>query len=149
MLIEHVALFGQDKPARMPVEQRHLQAAFQRADLAADGRLAQVQLLAGMGEAAGFRDGVKDPKLVPIHGLRSHPPPRGAAGPRRQAAPSPRILMAMHENAFLGKRGVKGRAAAWAAYWAACADSDSTSARYFFASSAAIQPMPAAVTAWR
>ena len=39
----------------MAVEKRGIQAFFQRADLAADGGLRQVQRLTRMGEAAGIR----------------------------------------------------------------------------------------------
>ena len=51
----------------MAVEQRHAEALLERADLAADGGLAEVQRFARMGEAARLGDGVKDPQLVPIH----------------------------------------------------------------------------------
>ena len=44
------ALLGQDQAARMAVEQRHPEVLLQSADLSADGRLAQAQRLAGMGE---------------------------------------------------------------------------------------------------
>ncbi len=40
----------------MPVEQFNAQTVFQRAYLAADSRLAQIQGRAGMREAAGFGD---------------------------------------------------------------------------------------------
>lgn len=45
--------------ARMAVKQRRAQRILKRADLAADRRLRQVQHVAGMGQAAGIRDGVK------------------------------------------------------------------------------------------
>ena len=65
--VQALALLGQDQPARMPVEQRHLQVLLQRRDLARHGGLAQVQRVTGMGEASGFRDRVEHPKLIPIH----------------------------------------------------------------------------------
>src|SRR5262249_29026081 len=86
------------------VEQRDAEALLQRADLAAHRRLAQVQRLARMGEAAGLGDRVEDAQLVPVH----------------------------------------GHSAACAAAWPA-----STAARKRSASNAAMQPVPAAVTAWR
>ena len=104
--VEQLALLGQDQSARVAVEQRHAQALLERADLAAHRRLAEIQRLAGMGEAAGLGDGMEDPQLVPIH-------------------------------------------AGHAAYSAALKEAASSAARNFSASSAAMQPMPAAVTAWR
>ena len=40
---------------------------FERANLARYRRLRQAKLLAGMGEAAGFRRGVENLQLVPVH----------------------------------------------------------------------------------
>ena len=79
-LVQAFALLRQDQAARVTVEQWHLQRLFQRGNLPADGGLAQVQRVAGVGEAAGFRDGVEDTQLVPIHGSvlfrrRRHPTP--------------------------------------------------------------------------
>ena len=67
--VEQLALFGEDQPARMAVEQRDRQLAFQRRDLARHRRLRQAEPLAGMGEAAGFRGGVEHLQLVPVHRL--------------------------------------------------------------------------------
>ena len=39
-VVKQIALLGQDQPARMPMEQRHVQAFLKRADLSADRRLA-------------------------------------------------------------------------------------------------------------
>ena len=64
---QQLALLGQDQAASMAMEERHAEAFLERADLAADGGLAEVQRFAGMGEAARLGDGVKDPQLVPIH----------------------------------------------------------------------------------
>ena len=64
---KHFALLGQQKPARMTMKQRSLEVIFQRRDLAADRRLAQVQRLTGMGEGPGGGRGVKNAQLVPVH----------------------------------------------------------------------------------
>ena len=116
---QQLALLGQDQAARMAVEQRHAEAFLERADLPADRRLAEIQRLAGMGEAARLGDRVKDPQLVPIH-----------RHVRLPAAPPAR---------FARRRYSAARAAA----------ASSCAARNFSASSAAMQPIPAAVTAWR
>ena len=65
--IQQLALLGQDQAARMAMEQRHAEAFLERADLAADRGLAEIERLAGMGEAARLGDGVKHPQLVPVH----------------------------------------------------------------------------------
>ena len=65
--IEQLALLGQDQAARMAVEQRDAQLLLERADLAADRRLAEIQRLARMGEAARLGDRVENPQLVPVH----------------------------------------------------------------------------------
>ena len=64
---EQLALLGQDQPARVTVEERGVERLLQRADLPRHCRLAEIQHVAGMGQAAGIGDGMKDPKLVPIH----------------------------------------------------------------------------------
>jgi hypothetical protein len=100
---QHLALFGEDEPARMPVEQRHFEILLERAHLTADGGLAEPQRLAGMGEGASVRGGLKDPQLVPIHDQSSLracparpiiPPPWRApsrpASVRRRARPCSR-----------------------------------------------------------
>ena len=51
----------------MTVEQGGVQAFFERADLAGNGRLRQMQRVAGMGEAACVGDCVKYSEFVPIH----------------------------------------------------------------------------------
>src|SRR6185312_4587334 len=102
------------------LEQRRGDLFFQRADLAADRRLRQAKALAGMGEAAGRCDSVEDAKLVPIH-VR---PPLRSAGPAKSAD-------------FAGPRDqtqLSGKSPPCEA------------ARKRSASSAAMQPMPAAVT---
>ena len=85
------------------------QILLERADLAADRRLAQAQPLGGAGEAAGLGHGMEDPHPVPVHHRASFFVPRAS----RHAAAQP------------------------------------IPARNFSASSAAMQPLPAAVTAWR
>ena len=107
----------------MTVEQARTQAFLERADLPADGRLAEFQLLAGVGEAARLGNGVEDAEFVPIHGWVG-------------------CSLAGIVEATGG-----GRAAAYCA--AASALSCSLSDRNFSASSAPMQPSPAAVTAWR
>src|SRR5579871_3532858 len=107
--VEQFALLGQDQAARVPVKQGDVEAFLERADLAADGRLAEVQGFARMGETPGLGDGVEYPELVPVH---------------------------YSAATLLPSRRVSGL------------DSDSAApARNRSASSAAMQPMPAAVTA--
>ena len=65
--VENLALLGENETPGMAVEQRHLEVLLERADLAADRRLRQAQIMAGMGEAAGIGHRVKDSELVPIH----------------------------------------------------------------------------------
>ena len=77
--VEQFALLGEDQAAGMAVEQRHLQAVFQGRDLAAHRRLAEVQQLAGMGEAARLRHRVEDAQLVPIHDGGAETPLLGQA----------------------------------------------------------------------
>ena len=55
------------------------EAFLERADLAADGRLAQVQRLARMGQAARVGHRVKDPQLVPVHRVLANREPRFSA----------------------------------------------------------------------
>ena len=109
--VEELALLGQDQAAGVAVEQRHLEVLLERADLAADRRLRQAQIMAGMGEAAGLGDRVEDPELVPIH---------------RPSAPS--LARVFTRRLRSSCHGV---------------------ASHLSASSAAMQPRPAAVTAWR
>ena len=65
---QHLALLGEHEPARMPVEQRDLQLLLQRRDLPAHGRLTHAQGFTRVGEAASLGGGMKDAKLVPVHG---------------------------------------------------------------------------------
>ena len=65
--VEQLALLGQDQAAGMAVEQHDAKLLLERADLARDRRLAELQPLAGMGETAGIGHGLKDPQLVPVH----------------------------------------------------------------------------------
>ena len=95
----------------MAVKQGRVEAFFQRADLAADRGLGQVQRIARMGEAAGLGDGMEHPQLVPV---LHRPVRRGLARTGHSAAAA-----------------------------VAC------SAMNFSTSSAAMHPVPAAVTACR
>src|SRR5262249_12126367 len=108
--VEQLALLGQDETARVAMEQHHTELLLERADLARDRRLTELQRIARMREAAGIRHGLKDPQLGPIHDV----PSKGAAVSS-----------------------------------AACARRASWRANHFSASRAAMQPVPAAVTAWR
>ncbi len=51
----------------MAGKQGNTEIGFKTAHLARNGRLAQVQLLGGMGKAAGICDGMKYAQLVPVH----------------------------------------------------------------------------------
>ena len=59
--VQQFALLGEDQAAGVPVEQRRVERLLERADLPADGRLAQMQNLASMGEAAGIGNRQKNP----------------------------------------------------------------------------------------
>jgi hypothetical protein len=56
---QELALLGQHQPAGMPTEQRHTDVLLQRAHLARDRRLRQMQLLRGMSERSRLGSGVK------------------------------------------------------------------------------------------
>src|SRR5450755_2726919 len=64
---KQLPLFGQDKPARMPMKKRCAEILFESADLTADGGLAQAKRFTGMSKRAGVCRGLKDTQLVPIH----------------------------------------------------------------------------------
>ena len=68
-IIQQLAFLGQDQAARMAVEQGDADAFLKRADLARDGRLAQVQGFARVGETACFGNRVEDSQFVPVHFL--------------------------------------------------------------------------------
>ena len=84
---QKLPLLGQNQAARVAVEERGAERVLERADLAADGRLAQMQHVPGMRERARRRDGVEDPELVPIHGDAFAG--RGRALPEREWFRSP------------------------------------------------------------
>ena len=71
--VQHLALLGQHEPARVAMEQRDLQLSLQRRNLTAHRRLAHVQAIAGMREAARLGGRVKDPELIPVHSRTPHP----------------------------------------------------------------------------
>ena len=53
-LEQELALLGEDQSARVAMKQRDRELLLERAHLARHGRLRQAELLARMGEAAGF-----------------------------------------------------------------------------------------------
>jgi hypothetical protein len=53
----------------MAVEERSLQFALEGTDLAADGGLAQAQIISGPREAARFSDRIENPDFIPVHGI--------------------------------------------------------------------------------
>ena len=77
--VQRLALLGQDQAAGVAVEQRHLQRLLERRDLPRHRRLAEVQRVAGMREAAGLGHRVEDAQLVPVY--HSASPVRRARGP--------------------------------------------------------------------
>ena len=82
---QQVALLGEQQAPRMAVEQRRLELALEGADLAAHGRLAETDVVAGLGEAARLRDVQEDPDLIPIQGqnLYQRRPSTRVPGTRR------------------------------------------------------------------
>jgi len=60
-LVEQFALLGQQQSAGMAMEQGGLELLLEAANLAADRGLAQIQLLAGVGQAAGVCNGMENP----------------------------------------------------------------------------------------
>ena len=68
---ENLALFGENEAPCMAVKQGNGKVVLKGADLPAYRRLAQAQLLAGMGETSRFGNGMEYPQLVPIHKLVS------------------------------------------------------------------------------
>ena len=150
--IQIFALLGQQQSARMAMEQSDAQALFERTDLAADRRLAQVQCLACVREAAGFGDGMENAQLVPIH-ARGIVGPISAAGRTRRRLPAVTctfggdIHVRCPKLLSLSRLRVTRRSSTL--YSAATRSPVSRAARYFSVSSAAMQPVPAAVTAWR
>src|SRR5215475_10316470 len=65
------SLLSESWASAMAMEKGDVEALLERADLAADRRLAKVQRLARMGEAAGLGHGMEDAQLVPVHHRRS------------------------------------------------------------------------------
>ena len=62
-------LFGEEKAPGMAVEQCGRQAAFERLDLPADGRLMQIQRFSGSRQAADRRNGPENAQFVPVQFL--------------------------------------------------------------------------------
>ena len=63
------ALLGENQSPRVAMEKRGVEAFLKRADLAADRRLAQVQLVARMGQRPRVGHRMKYSELVPVHRL--------------------------------------------------------------------------------
>src|SRR4029077_16558179 len=82
--IEQLALLGEDEAARVTMEERNAEALLESADLPADRRLAEIQRLAGRGEAAGLGNRVEHPQFIPVH-----PRPLTAPVPKRQRPERP------------------------------------------------------------
>jgi hypothetical protein len=66
-----VALFGQDKTVRGPLEERVADRLLKRAQTPADCRMACLKKTRGAAERAGSRNGKKDSDVTPFH--RDHP----------------------------------------------------------------------------
>ena len=132
--VEQLALFGEDQPARVAVKQRDAELLFERADLPRHRRLRQPELLAGMREAAGLGGGVEDLQLVPVHGQRTTDDSR-------------RITEGSPDGQTSSVSVVRPPSSDYSA--ATRGSASPCAARNFSASSAAMQPRPAAVTAWR
>src|ERR1700729_3434264 len=56
------------------MKKRCAEVALERANLPADCRLTKAERLAGVRERAGFRGGLEDPELVPVHRVVAPPP---------------------------------------------------------------------------
>src|SRR5439155_21036170 len=112
--VKEFALLGQNQTTGVTMKQGDADAFLQRTDLAADRGLAEVQGLAGMGEASRLGHRMEYAQLVPIH--------HSAATLSAPPLPLPSLAVSPLASVVARKRS---------------------------ASRAAIQPMPAAVTAWR
>src|SRR6185295_8103919 len=115
--VQHFAFVRERQSARVTLEKRRRDFFFERTDLSADGRLAERQHLARVRETASRGHGVEDAKLVPVHILLP-------SWRRSLASTILRVQCKVHDRSFQ------------------CAP-----ARKRSASSAAMQPMAAAVTA--
>src|SRR4029077_1794552 len=113
-------------------KQRDRKLLFERADLPRHRRLRQSELLAGMGEAAGLGGGVENFQFVPIHFIGRRTTDDGRRKNRNRAFLSSVLC---HPSSVLR--------------YSAAARCSARAARKRSASSAAMQPKPAAVTAWR
>ena len=81
--VQKLALLGEHQAARVAVKEYDPQVALERRDLTAHGRLAHVQGIARMREAACLSRRVKNPKLVPIHDGSN---PGGIGGCKHESA---------------------------------------------------------------
>ena len=72
-LEQDLALLGQHQAARMAMEQGRADILLERADLAADRRLAEPQALGRTREAAGLGDAAEQTDAVPIQHPRASP----------------------------------------------------------------------------
>ena len=120
---QHFALFGQNETSGVAVKQRRAKVGLQRTDLTTYRRLAETQRLAGMGERPSVGGRLEDAQLIPVH--ERFP---GPTGPLRF-----RLLIC--------------RTPSPAYLYSAAARFGSSAASQRSASSAAMQPRPAAVTA--
>ena len=64
--IKNFALFGEDQAAGMAMKQLDADILLERAHLAADGRLGQMQLVGRMGERSRFRRRMENTQFVPV-----------------------------------------------------------------------------------
>ena len=120
---QHFALFGQNETAGVAVKQRRAKVGLQRTDLTTYRRLAETQRLAGMGERPSVGGRLEDAQLIPVH--------ERFPGPTRP----------------LRFRLLICRTPSPAYLYSAAARFGSSAASQRSASSAAMQPRPAAVTA--
>ena len=137
-LAQHLALLGENQSARVAMEKRRAKLVFERANLTADRRLAQAKGFAGMSEGTGLGGRLENAQLIPVHhALRRAPPPIGRAS-LLESPPGAR-------SRLFPLAGIS----AFALAYSAAARAGSCAASQRSASSAAMQPSPAAVTAWR
>jgi len=64
---QEFALLGQDQTAGMAMKQRNIEILLKRAYLAADSRLAHIQLFASVRKTACFGGSMEYPQFIPVH----------------------------------------------------------------------------------